>query len=117
MAIERMARTTLFAGPVGEGHARIWLEPDARGLVLRTHEWGPDVERWFGSDAIETCLRIGADALVPLTAALVMDHPETDPGATPSEVISAAYRGDAAASAHLRQRLDALSLPYEFEMT
>lgn len=109
--------TTLFDGPVGEGRARIWLEPEAGALTLRTHEWGPDVERWFGSDAIETWLRIGADALVALTAALVMDHPETDPGATPAEVVSAAHRGDAAASAHVRQRLDALSLPYEFEMT
>jgi hypothetical protein len=112
-----MTRMTLFDGPVGAGHARIRLEPEAGALTLRTHEWGPDVERWFGSDAIETWLRIGADALVPLTAALVMDHPETDPGAAAPEVISAAYRGDAAASAHLRQRLEALSLPYEFEMT
>lgn len=108
---------TLFDGPVGEGHARIWIEPAGDALSLCTHEWGPDVERWFGSDAIETWLRIGADALPALTAALVMDHPETDAGATPAEVLTAAYRGDAAASAHLRQRLEALSLPYEFEMT
>lgn len=107
---------TLFDGRVAQGHARIWLEPDAGALVLRTHEWGPDVERWFGTEAIETWLRIGADALVALTAALVMDHPETDPGAPPAEVVRAAHRGDAAASAHLRQRLEALSLPYEFEM-
>lgn len=107
---------TLFHGPIGEGHARIWLEANAGTLTVCTHEWGPDVERWFGSDAIETWLRIGADALPALTAALVMDHPETDAGATPAELVATAHRGDPAASAHLRQRLDALSLPYDFEM-
>lgn len=107
---------TLFDGRAGEDHAQVWLEHAGPGVTLRTQEWGPGVERNFGWDTIETWLRIDGPALFTLAFALVADHPELDPTASPMEILAAAYRGDSAASAHLRMRLDELGLAYEFTM-
>ncbi len=107
---------TLFHGPESGDDAHIWLEPAGSGVTLHTHEWGPGVEHWFGSDALETWLTIGATALAVLSCSLVADHPEVDATGSPIELLAAIYRGDSAASAHIRQRLDALGLDYEFTM-
>ncbi|MBA2264740.1 MAG: hypothetical protein H0W98_08875 [Chloroflexi bacterium] len=109
-------KLTLFDGRAGEDSAQVWLEPDGAGVTLRTQEWGPGVERNFGWDTIETWLRIDGPALFTLAFALVADHPELDPTASPMEILAAAYRGDSAASAHLRMRLDELGLAREFTM-
>ena len=107
---------TLFRGPEGGDHAHVWLEPAGSGVSLLTHEWGPGVERALGSDTIETWLSIGPSALAVLGYALVADHPDVDATGSPIELLAAIYRGDSAASAHIRQRLDALGLEYEFTM-
>jgi hypothetical protein len=51
-----------------------------------------------------------------LAAALVAEQPEMDSTAPATEVLAAAYRGDSAATAHLRQRLEALGLAATFTM-
>ena len=107
---------TLFDGLAGGDHAKIWLEPSGSGVTMLTQSWGPDVERWFGSDTLETWLSIGPTALGVLSYALVADHPDVDATGSPIELLAAIYRGDSAASAHIRQRLDALGLEYEFTM-
>lgn len=107
---------SLFDGRAGEDRVLVWLEPAGGGVLLRTEEWGDGIERNFGFDSIETAVRIGGEALSTLAAALVMDRPELDPTASPLDVVAAAYRGDSAASATIRRRLDELGLPYEFTM-
>ena len=109
-------RWTLFEGVEGGDRAHVWLEPAASGVTLLTHEWGPGVERAFGSDAVETWLSIGSAALAVLCYQLVADHPDVDATAGPIELLAAVYRGDSAASAHVRRQLDALGLDYEFTM-
>ena len=107
---------TLFDGRAGEGHAHVWMEPAESGITVRTHEWGSDVERAFGWDAIETWLTIGRSALAVLAYALVADHPDLDAASPPPELLAAAYRGDSAASANVRRQLLALGLEYDFTM-
>lgn len=109
-------RWTLFDGRAGEDTAQVWLEAAGDGAVIRTQSWGPDVERHFGFDTIETWLRIDGPALNVLAHALVMDLPELDAGASPIETIAAAYLGDSAATSRARTRLDELDLPYEFSL-
>lgn len=94
----------------------VWLEEADSGVALRTHEWGAGVERTFGSDTVETSVAIGAPALFTLACALVMDDLELDPTAPALDVLAAAYSGNAAASAEVRRRLEALGLAYEFTM-
>jgi hypothetical protein len=107
---------SLFSGPVGGDRALVDLEPAGAGAVLRTQEWGPGVEQHFGWDTIETWTTIGAHALRVLAYALVADRPDLDPTLEPFELVAAALRGDSAASATVRNRLDELELPYTFEM-
>lgn len=107
---------TLFNGRAGDDTALVWLEPSEAGAVIRSHSWGPGVERHFGSDAIETWLRLDGSALSTLAHALVMDRPELDPTMSAIETLAAAYRGDSAATSQARRRLDELSLPYEFTL-
>lgn len=109
-------RWTLFDGRAGDDTAQVWLEPAGSGVVIRSQSWGPGVERHFGFDTIETCLRLDESALATLAHALVMDRPELDPTMLPLETLAAAYRGDSAATSHARIRLDELSLPYEFTL-
>ena len=106
---------TLFSGRAGEDTAQVWLEAAGQGAVIRTQSWGPGVELHFGSDTIETWLRIDGPSLSVLAHALVMDLPELDPGASPIETI-AAYLGDSAATSRARTRLDELDLHYEFSL-
>ena len=110
------AGTRLFEGRAGEDSALVWVEPDGRGAVVRSQSWGAGVERWFGSDGFETALHIGASELEVLAAALVAELPEVDGTAPAIEVLAAAYRGDSAATTHVRERLDALGLPATFTM-
>lgn len=109
-------RRMLFQGRAGGDHATVWLEVNGSAVVIRTDECGAGLEHALGSDSIETCLRIEARSLSTLAAALVMEHPELDPGAPAIDILAAAYAGDSAASAHTRQSLDALDLPYEFHL-
>lgn len=109
-------RWTLFEGRAGGDTAQVWLEPDGEGAVLRSRSWGPGVERYFGSDTIETSVRIDGAALFTLAAALVMDRPELDSTAPALDTLAAAYRGDSAATSRLRARLDELGLPCEFTL-
>lgn len=104
------AATKLFEGRAGEDATLVWLEPHGGGVVVRSESWGPGVERWFGSDGLETALHIGRPELDVLAAALVAERPELDSTAPAVEVIAAAYRGDSAATTHLRERLEALGL-------
>lgn len=107
---------TLFDGRVGEDHAQVWLEVHGGGLTLRTQEWGTGVERNFGFDTIETWLTIGESASIELAAAVRDEVKRADQALSPGEVIGLWLAGDSAASAHLRLRLDALGLQYEFRM-
>ena len=104
---------TLFDGLAGGDHAQVWLEPSGSGVTMLTHSWGPGVERWFGSDTLETWLTIGPTAFAVLSYALVADHPDVDATGPPIELLAAIYRGDSAATTNLRKRLDALGLEYE----
>ena len=107
---------TLFGGSAEEDRALVDLVPAGDGAVLRTHQWGSGVELGDGFDTIETTTSIGAHALRVLAFALVGDRPDLDPTLEPIELVAAAFRGDSAASANVRRRLDELELPYEFTM-
>lgn len=107
---------TLFEGIEGGDRAHVWLELSGSGVTLLTHEWGHGLERAFGWDGIETWLSIGPAALAILCYQLVADHPAVDATGSPIELLAAVYRGDSAASAHLRRQLDGLGLDYEFTM-
>ena len=109
-------KPTLFDGPAGEDHAQVWLEPAGAGVILKTQEWGSGVEQNFGFDTVETALTIGGPELSTLAYALVADDPELDLTASPIELLATAYRGDSAASANVRRRLEELGLAYEFAM-
>jgi hypothetical protein len=109
-------KLSLFDGRAGEDKVIVWLEPVGSGALLRTEEWGDGIERHFGFDSIETAVHIGGPALATLAAALVMDRPELDGTASAIEVVAAAHRGDSAASATVRRRLEELGLDYEFTM-
>jgi hypothetical protein len=54
--------------------------------------------------------------LFTLAFALVVDNPDLDLTASPVELLATAYRGDSAASAHVRRRLEELGLKYDFAM-
>ena len=107
---------TLFHGRAGDDTAKVCVEPDGPGAVIRSQSWGPGVERSFGFNTLETTLSLNGSALATLAHALVMDRPELDPTMSPIETLAAAYRGDSAATSHARHRLDELSLPYEFTL-
>jgi hypothetical protein len=107
---------TLFDGRVGEDVARVWLELHGGGLTLRTHEWGTGIERNFGFDTIETWLTIDGSALTRLASAVREEATSVAEATGPADVIRLWLAGDSAASAHLRLRLDALGLQYEFGM-
>ena len=109
-------RWILFDGPAGEDRARVWVEPDDSGAMIRSHSWGPGVERHFGSDAVETWLTLDAPALETFAHALVMNRPEIDPTAPPIDTLAEAYGGDSAATSHARRRLDELGIAYAFTM-
>lgn len=96
--------------------AKVWLETEGNGVVICTHSWGPGAGRHFGSDAIETWLHLDGLALWTLVCALIMDDAELDPTAPPIEVLAAAYRGDSAATSHVRRRLEELDLPFPFHL-
>ena len=106
----------LFDGRAGEDRAFVWIEPDGRDVVVRSESWGPGVEHWFGSDGVETALRIAEPELVVLAAALVADDPALESTAPAIQILASAYRGDSAATSHLRERLDALGLRAQFSM-
>src|SRR5687768_1024016 len=78
---------TLFDGLAGGDHATVWMEPSGSGITILTHSWGPGVERWFGSETLETWLTIGTTELAVMCSALVADHPEVDPTAPPIELL------------------------------
>ena len=109
-------RWTLFDGPAGEDRTHVWIEADGAGAAIRSHSWGPGVDRNFGSDAIETWLSVDGRGLETFAHALVMDRPEIDPTAPPIDVVAEAYRGDSAATSHARRRLDELGIAYAFTM-
>jgi hypothetical protein len=110
------SRRVLFHGRAGGDHATVWLEADGSAVVIRTDEWGAGLEHALGSESIETWLRVDGRSLATLVAALVMERPELDPVAPAIDVLAAAYAGDSAASAHARQALRALDLPFEFHI-
>ncbi len=108
--------TTLFDGGAGEDSVLVWVEPAGRGAVVRSQSWGLGVERWFGSNGLETALHIGAPELEVLAAALVAELPELESTAPAIQVLASACRGDSAATTHVRERLDALGLAATFTM-
>ena len=107
---------TVFDGRVGGDIAKVWLEVHGGGLMLRTQEWGTGIERNFGFDAIETWLAISEAASTKLAAAVRDEVKGAGQTLSPAEVIASWLAGDSAATAHLRSRLDALGLEYEFRM-
>lgn len=106
----------LFDGRVGEDHAQVWLQVHGGRLTLRTQEWGTGIERNFGFETIETWLIIGESALTELAGEVWDEVKGAAEAMSPGEVIKLWLAGDSAASVHLRMRLDALGLQYEFRM-
>ena len=112
MSTERV----LFEGRLGTERVRVWLQASGAGIELLSHDIGPGLEQFFGRDEIETYLRIDAAHEPFLTDALAAER--TDPGAptTALDLLADKYRGDAAATTHLKAWLDEHEVPYRFTL-
>jgi hypothetical protein len=103
----------LFAGEIGTQRVRVWLEPaEGGGFMLNSHDIGPGLERFFGDTEIETFLTVRAEQLPKVAQVL-------GSGPTLQDVLAAVvdrYRGDSAATTHLRAVLDEHGVPYEFSL-
>ena len=102
----------LFADEIGAQRVRVWLEPADGGFMLNSHDIGPGLERFFGDTEIETYLTVRADQVAKVAQVLAS-------GPTLDEVVTALtdrYRGDSAATTHLRALLDEHGVSYEFNI-
>ncbi|MGI8828193.1 MAG: hypothetical protein ACR2I5_00260 [Candidatus Limnocylindria bacterium] len=64
----------------------------------------------FGSNELETFLEIGAGEIPALATAL------GDPAGDPMQLLAARYRGDSAATTHLRQLLSEHGIQHRFSV-
>ena len=102
----------LFADEIGAQRVRVWLEPADGGFMLNSHDIGPGLERFFGDTEIETYLTIRAEQ-VPKVAGVLSCGPTLE---DVMSTLANRYRGDSAATTHLRALLDEHGVPYEFNI-
>ncbi len=100
----------LFDRQLGTQRVRVWLERRGGGIAVLSHEIGPALEFAFGTDEIETFLEIDA-ADTPALAAALGGGP-----ADPMQLLVDRYRGDSAATSHLRQLLAEHGIPHRFSV-
>jgi hypothetical protein len=60
----------LFDGRLGTQRVRVWVRAKDSDIAMLSHDIGPDVERFFGTDDLETILEVDDAHLSRLTAAL-----------------------------------------------
>ena len=104
----------LFDGRLGTQRVRVWLEPSAGDIRLLSHEIGPGLERFFGTDEMATFLEIDAIHVPNLVAALRAERTDADPRMDAIELLAAKYAGDSTATSSLRTWLTAHGIPYRF---
>ena len=99
----------LYGGQLGTQLVRVWLERRG-GIALMSHDIGSGLESPFGSSDIETFLEVDAVDLRPLAAAL------GDATGDPMQLLAARYRGESAATSHLRHQLSEHGIPHRFHV-
>jgi hypothetical protein len=103
----------LYGGDIGSQRVRVWLQPTTDGgFMLNSHDIGPGLEGFFGDTEIETYLIVRAEQLPKVAEILAC-------GPTLQHVMAALvdrYRGDSAATTHLRAVLDKHGVAYEFSL-
>lgn len=110
----------LFEGREGTEWVRVWMEVDAGGIALLSHDIGPGVERNFGKEDIETLLVIRGADLTALIAALREGDEKADGAPDASthtlamRLIADRFTGNSAATSMLRILLDEVNIPYDF---
>ncbi len=102
--------TALFDGQLGTQRVRVWLERRGSGIAVLSHDMGPALESAFGTDEIETFLEIDAADVPAMAAAL------GGGSADPMQLLVDRYRGDSAATSHLRQLLAEHGIPHRFSV-
>ncbi len=102
----------LFEERLGTQWVRVWLDASGGGIAMRSHDIGPDLERFFGTDDVETHLEIDAEHLPALTAALRADRIATAAQATGLDLLADRYDGNSGATSVFRTWLDQRGIPY-----
>ena len=110
---EGTERVELFGGRLGTQSVHVWFEWRAGDLLLCSQDIGPALESIYGEDEIETFLTVEAAQLTRLAHALGCAD---DPAALEAALLDR-YRGDSAATSHLRELLAEHTIPYEFFLT
>ena len=100
----------LFDGQLRTQRVRVWLEWRGGGIAVLSHDIGPALECAFGTDDIETFLEIDAPHVPALAAAL------GEGSADAMELLADRYRGDSAATTHLRELLAEHGIPHRFSV-
>ncbi len=110
----------VFEGREGGDWVRVWLEPDADGIAMKTHEIGSGIERNFGKEDLETILVVEFRYLPTLVEALQAGHqaekvgPDTSVQASALHLLASRYAGNSAATSFLRIWLEELQIPSRF---
>lgn len=109
-----MTRRVLFAGPLRTQSLTVWLQPYGSGIGLLSHELGPELVRFFGTDELETFLVIEEPQLPALAAALRGERTDADPPDDAIALLADRHAGDAMATTHLRAWLTEQGIAHTF---
>lgn len=95
---------------------RVWLQPYGDGIGLLSHDIGPDLERFYGSDEIETFLVIERQHLDALTTALRAERTDADAPTDAISLLADEYAGSSTATSDLRTWLTQHAIPSRFSL-
>lgn len=104
----------LFAGSLRTQSLTVWLQPYGSGIGLLSHELGPELEPFFGTDELETFLVIEEPQLPALVAALRAERTDADPPENATALLADRYAGDSMATTHLRAWLTERGIAHTF---
>ena len=100
----------LFDGRLGTQRIRVWLERRGDGIALLSHDIGSALVFAFLTDELESVLEIDAAHTRALAAAL------RGGPADAMQLLANRYRGDSAATTHLRQLLAEHGIPHRVSL-